>query len=328
MADYYLIGEIGPDGAVTPLTLELAGLCGELSSGSEGSFKAFLLGDNGSKLELAAESLSAYGFDVLVLEDKALSDYNPELFLWAIKKVLKKEDNFTIMAGHTSLGQDLIPRLSYALGGSAVTDCIGLELEKESNTLLCKRYLYGGNALATQRINKKIAAITVRPRVGVAPEKSDSAGKMEVAKINDLGKPAVIITGSEVAEKELELEDARVVVAGGRGMGSMEGFKQLEALAGLLNGVVGTSRPPVDSGWVDPTRQIGITGKIVAPDLYIAVGLSGSSQHISGMSESGVIVSINKDSDSFIFSVSDYGVAGEWQQFLPAFTERLKELLS
>ncbi len=325
MSNYYLIGEIGADGTVTSLTMELAGLCSGLSSGAGGSFKVLLFGVN---LNGAAESLADYGFDVLVLEDKSFTVYNPELYLGALKVILEKEDDFAVIAGHTSLGQDLIPRLSYALGGAAVTDCIGLDLDGGSNALLCKRYLYGGNALATQRINSRIAAVTVRPRVGVAPEKTDSAGKIEYQKNFDSGEPAVKITGSEMAEKELELEDASVIVAGGRGMGSKEGFREIDALARILNGAVGTSRPPVDSGWVDPTRQIGITGKIVAPDLYFAVGLSGSSQHISGMSESGVVVAINKDSNSFIFSVSDYGVKGEWQQVLPAFTARLKELIS
>lgn len=127
---------------------------------------------------------------------------------------------------------------------------------------------------------------------------------------------------------ECPLEEARVVVSGGRGMGGEEGFEVLRELARTLGGAVGASRPPVDSGWAPTTCQVGITGKVVAPDLYIAVAISGSSQHLSGMADSGKIVAVNRDPEAYIFQVSDYGVVGDWREVLPAFLTKVRELVS
>ena len=127
--------------------------------------------------------------------------------------------------------------------------------------------------------------------------------------------------------EDIRLEEAKVIVSGGRGLGGAEGFEQLRELARLLGGAVGASRPPVDAGWWPSTQQVGITGKIVSPEVYVAVAISGSSQHLSGMSDSRVIVAINKDPEAYIFKVSDYGVVGEWQQVLPGLSSRIKEIV-
>jgi electron transfer flavoprotein alpha subunit len=164
--------------------------------------------------------------------------------------------------------------------------------------------------------------------VGEAPSPSER-GKVTPLDIEIPTGPRETIAARERFEsRECPLEEAPVVVTGGRGMGGEEAFDQLRELASLFGGVVGASRPPVDSGWAPTTSQVGITGKVVAPDLYIAVAISGSSQHLSGMSESGKILAINKDPEAHIFQVSDYGVVGDWKQVLPSFVAKLKELLA
>ena len=313
------------DGSPTPLTLELLGLARKLASSLGKKVVALLLG---SGIAEGAEELARSGADeVFLADDAGLAEYNPDVYLPLLAAFCERERPAVILAGHTSLGQDLLPRLAFSLGAGLVTDCVGLEIDNATGGVAFTRPVYGGNALATQKATTATAMATVRARVGEAPP-PDGAGEVTPLDL-PLPPAARIEVKGRVHEesRECPLEEAPVVVSGGRGMGGEEGFERLRELASLFGGAVGASRPPVDSGWAPTTCQVGITGKVVAPAIYIAVAISGSSQHLSGMGESGKVVAINKDPDAYIFQVSDYGVVGDWKQVLPAFTAKLRELL-
>lgn len=319
----YILAETGESKRPTAITLELMGLGQKLASGLGTDLNAIL---PGSDVQGAAQELAGYATgEVLLLEDPALSRYHPELYAEALAGLLKARPTAALLAGHTSLGQDLLPRLAFALDCGLVTDCVGLAVE--GGEILLTRPVYGGNALSTQKANTPMVMATVRARVGEAPSPAAASATVTSLEAALPAQTRLQFKGREVLPaRECPLEEAPVVVSGGRGMGGEEGFQQLREIAGLLHGAVGASRPPVDSGWTVSTCQVGITGKVVAPDIYIAVAISGSTQHLSGMGESGKIVAINKDPDAFIFKVSDYGVVGDWKQVLPSFTAALDEL--
>jgi electron transfer flavoprotein alpha subunit len=320
----YILAEVTEDAKPASLTLELMGLGGELASKLGEKLYAVLMGHG---LGATAEELAGCGAEeVFVLDDEALAQYNPDIYLPALEKLLSEKAPRAILFGHTSMGADLAPRLAFALKSGLVTDCVGVEAD--AGELSFVRPVYGGNAIATQKTNTDTVLATIRARVGEAPSPSGGS-KVTSLEVEIPHEPRQTITSRERLEsRECPLEEAPVVVTGGRGIGGEEGFDQLRELASLFKGAVGASRPPVDSGWAPTTCQVGITGKVVAPDIYIAVAISGSSQHLSGMSESGKIVAINKDPDAYIFSVSDYGVVGDWNQVLPPFLAKLKGLLS
>ena len=320
----YILAEINDTGSPSSLTLELLGLGKKLASDMGSRLSAILLG---SDIPVAVQELARHGADeVLFLDDPGLARYNPEIHSEVMAGFLQTRPPLALLAGHTSMGQDLLPRLAFSLGYGLITDCVSLKVE--GGGVLFTRPIYGGNAMATQKANTATVMATVRARVGEAPQPSEAAGAVSALAVEMPAQSRLELKGREVlTARECPLEEAPVVVSGGRGMGGGEGFEQLRGLAGLLGGAVGASRPPVDSGWAPTTCQVGITGKVVAPDIYIAVAISGSTQHLSGMGEAGKIVAINKDPEAFIFKVSDYGVVGDWKQVLPAFTAALKELV-
>jgi len=320
----YIFAEINDSKNPTSLTLELLGLGRKLATETGTHLSAILMG---SDIYAAAQEVARYGADeVFLLDDAGLAQYDPEKYADVLSSFFKDRLPLVLLAGHTSLGQDLLPRLACSLQAALVTDCVGLK--QEGGDFLFTRPIYGGNALATQKANTDTIMATLRARVVDAPAAAETAAAVTTVKAAPSSGSRLDFKGREiVSAKECPLEEAPVVVSGGRGMGGEEAFEQLRELAGLLGGAVGASRPPVDSGWAPTTCQVGITGKVVAPDIYVAVALSGSTQHLSGMGESGKIVAINKDPEAYIFHVSDYGVVGDWKQVLPAFTATLKELL-
>jgi len=281
--------------------------------------------------DLAQEAI-AYGADkVYVVDDTLLKDYQTDSYVSVMEKVAKQAMPQVLIMGQTSIGRDLAPRLAFRLNTAASTGCLELAIDPQSKKLLQTKPVYGGNAQAVFTTDSFPQIATVRPKA-MAPLEPDQSRKGEIIKV-DAGLDASAIR-TKVLEKvpeEVEgvkLEDAEVVVTGGRGIGGEEGFTQLEALAKLLKGAVGATRPPCDNGWVPAGAQVGLTGKIVTPDLYIAVALSGSSQHMSGCSGSKTIVAINKDPEANIFREARFGVVGDWKKVVPAFTEKLKELLA
>ena len=280
---------------------------------------------------LAKEAISFGADKVYVVDDPLLKDYQTDSHVAVMEKVAKQAMPQVLILGQTTIGRDLAPRLGFRLGTTAILDCIELGIDPESKRLLQTKPVYGGNARAIFGGETYPQIVTVRVKT-MTPLEPDASRQGEVINIDAGLEPSAIRT--KVLEKVVEevegvkLEDAEAVVAGGRGIGSAEGFKQLEELAKLMKGAVGASRPPCDNGWVLETLQIGLTGKIVAPELYIAVAISGSSQHMSGCSGSKNIIAINKDPEANIFREARFGVVGDWKKVLPAFADKVKELLA
>ncbi len=322
--DILVISEQTDDKSPTRLTLELLGLGRRLAAENNGRVGAVVLGEGA---DIASRELAERGADlVYFLDNPALSRYNPEVWATLLESLLRRNPASLMLAGHTSLGQDLLPRLAFSLGAGLVTDCVEIRWD---GSFLFTKPVYGGNAVAGIKVLTPLALATVRARVGEALPPSSPGGELIPIDQDPPQETRLTVKDRHYLEAgECPLEEARVVVSGGRGMGGEEGFEVLRELARLLGGAVGASRPPVDAGWVPSTCQVGITGKVVAPALYVAVAISGSSQHLSGMGDSGKIVAINKDPEAYIFKVSDYGVVGDWREVLPAFLSKLRELAS
>lgn len=316
------------DGKLTPVATELLGAGIRLASELEQELSAVLIGNGISGL--ACEAIAYGAGKVYVVDDPCLKDYSAEPFLMAMEKAVQQALPSIILFGQTLSGRDMAPWLAFRLNTGAIIDCTALEIEPATRRLLMTRPVYGGNAQAVQVCITDPQIAAVRPRA-MTPVVKDYNRHGQVINIRAKIDPASFRT--KVVERKVEvtagvkLEDARVVVAGGRGIGSAEGFQQLEEIARLLNGAVGATRPACDARWASDSQQIGITGKIVSPDLYIAVALSGASQHLSGFSSSRIIVAINRDPEANIFKVAHYGIVADCKAALPAFTARLKEII-
>ena len=321
-------GEI-VDGNLSSITTELLGCGRQLADELKEDLACIFLGD---QLGEAPKKAIAFGADkVYTIEDPLLKDYQTDSYVAVMEKAVKDISPRIILLGQTSVGRDLAPRLAFRLGVTASMDCIDLSIDPATKQLQQTRSVYGGNARATftSEIFPQIA--TVRQKA-MTPLACDESRKGEIIPIKvELDTAQVRTKVLETVKEEvagIKLEDAEAIVAGGRGIGGPEGFQQLEELAKVLKGAVGASRPPCDNKWVPDTMQVGLTGKIVTPELYIAVGLSGASQHIAGCSGAKNIIAINKDPEANIFKEARFGVVGDWKQVLPAFTEKVKELLA
>ena len=315
------------DGKLAAISSELLGCGRRLANALREGLSAVLIGD-GTK-SLAAEAIAGGADKVYVIEDAQLKDYQTDTYLAALEKVVKETSPRVLLFGQTSVGRDLAPRLAFRLETAAVTDCIELEIESGSRRLLQTKPVFGGNARAVFTSDTYPQIVTVRAKA-MEPAVADVARKGEIINFAvELPAPRARVIEKVVEKVEgVRLEAAEVVVAGGRGIGSAEGFKQLEELARLFKGAVGATRPACDNGWAPDVLQVGLTGKIVSPNLYIAVALSGSSQHLAGCSGCKNIVAINKDPEANIFREARFGVVGDWKKVLPAFMEKVREQLA
>ena len=317
------------EGKLASISTELLGGGRKLAKDLGQELAAVLVGSGVSGL---AQEAIAFGADkVYVVDDPMLKDYQADSYVTVLEKVVQQVMPQVLILGQTSIGRDLAPRLAFRLNTAASMGCLELAIDSQSKRLLQTKPVYGGNALAVFVGESFPQIATVRAKA-MAPLAPDQSRKGEIITIAAGLDPSAIRTKvvEKVPEKVegIKLEDAKVVVGGGRGIGSAEGFKQLEELARMVRGAVGATRPPCDNGWMPAGAQIGLTGKIVTPDLYIAVALSGSSQHMSGCSGAKTIVAINKDPEANIFREARFGVVGDWKKVLPAFTSKLKELLA
>ena len=324
-------------------------VCGEVSEGKLAAITKELLGGGRTLADALSEELSvvlmgsgigdlasetiAFGADkVYVIDDPLLADYQTDSYLAVMEKVIKQVAPNILLLGQTAIGRDLAPRLAFRLGTAVAMDSVELNIDPESKLMLATRPVYGGNARAIYACEEtRPQMATVRAKA-MEPQEMDESRKGEVINIDSGLDPSMIRTKVVDKVKEevigVKLEDAEVVVCGGRGMGDAEAFTGLEALAKLLGGAVGASRPPCDSGWVPSSLQVGLTGKIISPTLYIGVALSGSSQHMAGCSGAKNIIAINKDAEANIFKEARFGVVGDYKKLLPAFTQKVKDLLS
>jgi electron transfer flavoprotein alpha subunit len=315
------------EGKLSSMATELLGASSRLARELGQTLQAVIMG---SGLGAAPNEAIAYGADIVyVVDDPLLKDYLTDSYMMVMEKVVKQVAPAILLLGQTPIGRDLTPRLAFRLNSAAVLDCVGLAIDSASRRLLMTKPVYGGNAQAVQicEVDPQIATIRAKSMASLA---KDESRKGEIVKL-PAGIDAALIR-TRLIERKIEssgvkLEEAKVIVSGGRGIGSAEGFKQLEDLARALKGAVGASRPACDNKWVSDNLQIGLTGKIVSPELYIAIALSGSSQHLSGCSGSKVIVAINKDAEANIFKVAHYGIVADWKKALPSFTARVKELM-
>ncbi|MFC1949730.1 electron transfer flavoprotein subunit alpha/FixB family protein [Chloroflexota bacterium] len=316
------------EGKLSGITAELLGCGRKLADDLGQELNVVLLGSSVSGL--AQEAISFGADRVYVVEDPLLENYQTDSYVAVMEKVAKEVKPQIILMGQTSIGRDMAPRLAFRLETAATLDCVALEIDSGSKRLLQTKPVYGGNAQAVFSYETDPQIVTVRAKV-MEPLGADSSRKGEVVNIAaGLDASAIRTKILEQVKEEVEgikLEDATVIITGGRGVGGEEGFKQLEELAKLLNGAVGASRPACDAGWAPESAQIGLTGKIVTPDLYLAVGVSGSSQHLAGCSSAKAIVAINKDPEANIFREAQYGVVGDYKKILPAFIDKVKELI-
>ena len=319
--------EVGQGGLLS-IGMELLGGGRKLADELGEPLCAVLLGSDISTL---AKEAILYGADqVILVEDALLKDFDSDIYLSALKTVVEEAMPQIVLLGQTDAGRDIAPRLAFRLGTAASLNCISLSIDSESGRLLQTKQVYGGNVQAVYMIESDPQIVTVRPKSFSPPERHEGrvgeVRNIDAALETSPRKPSVVDRFEE-ERVGIKLEDAEVIVAGGRGIGGPDGFKQLEALAAQLKGAVGASRPPCDEGWVPTGLQIGITGKTVTPELYIAVGISGTPQHVCGANGSKYIVAINKDPDANIIREAHFAVVGDWKKVLPAFSDKVRVLL-
>jgi electron transfer flavoprotein alpha subunit len=275
------------------------------------------------------DQLIAYGADrVYLVDDQALADNQEDYLTYQLVELIREYRPEIVIAGATALGRAFIPRVAAILRTGLTADCTGLDIDTEKRLLLQTRPTFGGNIMATIICpNKRPQMATVRPRV-FKKNKPDNSRKGQIIKV-DFKKEGItsktkLLSFIDAVTERVKLEDADIIVSGGRGLGKPENFKLVAELAEVMGAALGSSRPPVDEGWIPYTHQVGQTGKTVCPRLYIACGISGAIQHLAGMQTSDVIVAINDDPNAPIFEVATYGIVGDLFQVVPMLIEKLK----
>ncbi len=285
----------------------------------------------GYKIKDLAPTLIKYGADeVIVADNELLEKYNSEAYVTVIADEASKIQPALILLGASSMGKDLAPRLAARLKTCLANDCTSIKV-REDKLLEAVRPMYGGNIIATVISNVPDYQIaTLRPNLfsPIKPDEKRPINTKEVGAYCNTPLRAIVKEIISSASGAVDLTEAKIIVSGGRGMKGPENYKILEDLAKAVGGAVGASRASVDAGWKPHEFQVGLTGKTVTPDLYIACGISGAIQHLAGMSTSRCIVAINKDPNAPIFKLADYGIVGDLFQIVPLLTEEFKKLLS
>ena len=329
------------DNKLNGIALELVGKGKDLAKDLGIEVTAVLIGSDVMGL---TKELAEYGADrIIVVDDPELKEYRTEPYAHALAEVIKKYKPEIMLVGATAIGRDLGPRVSARIHTGLTADCTQLEIgdfpinpipgrEQLHNQLLMTRPAFGGNTIATIACpNFRPQMATVRP--GVMQKLEPKAGaKAEVINYNPGFTPndkyVEILDVVKSVTDTVDIMDAKILVSGGRGVGSKENFKLLEDLAEVIGGTVSCSRAVVENEWLPVDRQVGQTGKTVRPNVYFAIGISGAIQHTAGMEESDIIIAINKDEDAPIFDVADYGIVGDLNKIVPLLTEQLKAQLN
>ena len=321
-----IVGEI-TRGSLSASTLELLGGGRKLAEALNGILAIALLGH--IPPAIAEEAIAHGADDVYVAENPRLEAYQAGSYLQILERAIADLRPEILLIGQTSMGRDLAPRLACRLRTGLSMDCVQLDIDPETGLMRMTRPVYGCKALAVTvcRTRPQMATVRIGALRAGEPDMSRNGRIVPIAsRIDESLITERLVERIEEQQEGIPLEEAQVVVCGGRGMGSADSFTLLDELAQLLGGSVGASRPPCDAGWMPSTRQIGLTGKIVRPDLYVAVAVSGSSQHMAGCGGSGAIVAVNKDPESNIFSAAHYGVVGDYRDILPPFIKRVREI--
>lgn len=326
------------DNVISNIAYELIGKGKELAKDLGVEVTAVLVG---SDVKGLADQLAEYGADkVIVVDDPELKEYRTEPYTHAIASVIKEFKPEIFLIGATAIGRDLGPRVCARIHTGLTADCTKLDIgdfpmnpvpgrETKHNQLLMTRPAFGGNTIATIACpDFRPQMATVRP--GVMQKAPKEAGKKAVVTEFNPGftknnKYVDILEVVKAVSNTVDIMDAKILVSGGRGVGSPENFKILDDLAEAIGGTVSCSRAVVDAGWKPKDLQVGQTGKTVRPNVYFAIGISGAIQHLAGMEESDIIVAINKDESAPIFDVADYGVVGDLNKIVPMMTEKIKE---
>ena len=331
------------DNELSSISFELIGKAKELANDLGTDVTAVLLGSN---VKALADELGEYGADkVIVVDDPKLETYRTEPYAQALSAVINEYKPDIMLVGATAIGRDLGPTVSARVATGLTADCTKLEIgnfpinaipgkedEQKHNQLLMTRPAFGGNTIATIACpDNRPQMATVRP--GVMQKLPKEVGrKAEVIEFNPtLEENNRYVEIQEIVKAVGNVEnimDAKILVSGGRGVGSKENFQLLQDLADVLGGMVSCSRAVVENGWLAPDYQVGQTGKTVRPQIYFAIGISGAIQHVAGMEESDLIVAINKDEDAPIFDVADYGLVGDLNKIVPQLTAALKEAMN
>lgn len=281
----------------------------------------------GHRLNGAAEDLLKFGADrVYVVDRPELAHFTDEAYCGALSELVRQKKPEILLAGATAIGRSFIPRVAATLRTGLTADCTDLDIS-DDGLLLQTRPAFGGNVMATIICpHRRPQMATVRPKV-MKPVVDPRGGRIESVDLADACVKSRVEVLEVIPEQDetAKLTEADVIISGGRGLQKAENFSLLEELAQLMNGAVGASRSAVEEGWVDPSHQVGQTGRTVAPTLYMAVGLSGAIQHVVGMQGSQIIVAVNKDPNAPIFDVAGYGVRADLFEFIPAFVRKLKQ---
>ncbi|WP_461205112.1 electron transfer flavoprotein subunit alpha/FixB family protein [Clostridium sp. DL1XJH146] len=316
------------DGNIQKVSLEILGKAREIAEKLNQKVTAVFPGFNiGEK----AATLIAHGADnVLFVDDENLKIYTTEPYAKVLNQIIKEKKPEIFLIGATAIGRDLAPRVSARIHTGLTADCTSLDIDEETNNLMMTRPAFGGNIMATIVCpDYRPQMSTVRPGVMIALEEDKSRqGEIQEVKVefNEKDINVEVLEVVKETKEKINIEEANVLVSGGRGVGNPENFDLLKKLASELEGQVSASRAVIDAGWMERDHQVGQTGKTVRPDLYFACGISGAIQHLAGMEESEFIVAINKDATAPIFEVADLGIVGDLNKVIPAVIEELKNL--
>ncbi|MBH0230087.1 electron transfer flavoprotein subunit alpha/FixB family protein [Halobacillus yeomjeoni] len=316
-----VIGE-SREGSLRNVTFEAIAAANIISDGGEVVGVLCGAGD----MEAMGQEMVYHGATrVITLANEELKTYTSDGFSQAIFQVIEDESPEGIVMGHTAIGKDLTPKLASKLESGLISDAT--EVVAEGDKIVFTRPIYSGKAFEKKEITDGVVFATIRPNNIPALERNEElAGEVSARDVDIQNIRTIIKDIIRKSSEGVDLSEAKVIVAGGRGVKSSEGFEPLEQLADVLGGTVGASRGACDAGYCDYSLQIGQTGKVVTPDLYIACGISGAIQHLAGMSNSKVIVAINKDPEANIFNVADYGIVGDLFDVVPKLVEEIKQM--
>ena len=310
------------EGLLKKVSFEAASTASKLAKELNLEVEAVVAGSDVNNLN----EISKYGITKVVhLKNSEFTNYTSSGYTEAISNYAKESNAVCLIVGNTSLGNDLAPRVAVKLNSGCIMDCVNLQVE--AGNIIATRPIYAGKAFVKVKLSTDVKVFTIRPNVFKAELSDSGSASVETKEITNPNLKAKVVSFKK-SEGKLDVAEADIIVSGGRGMKGPENFNLIESLADSLGAAVGASRAVVDAGWRPHREQVGQTGKTVSPSLYVACGISGAIQHLAGMSTSKYIVAINKDKDAPIFSVADYGIAGDLFEILPVLTEEIKKIRS